>query len=288
MKRLICLLLAVLMLCLCSCGGGKTKTTVKTAGMLNITNSDKTYLGCRSRYNSVLTAVKEKVNVLEEQHNAEIRQKNSSDYFLQSDYILTTFEPFQCGAISLTDRFDGDMTDERAKEEYKLESAGMDIEFTSKGGSEYILRFVSEGLTKSYNAEYDKKNDAFRFIFTADEDSSGKMSEFLEFARTADGVYLIQSSKARCFVSFDSDGNIVSFCCAELDTGSYSIDESVYPDPDFMGSAAESWATARGEDACVRLHSFSDGVLVHKDRSSGELKTVEMIAADYASAFYGQ
>ena len=181
MKRLICLLLAVLMLCLCSCGGGKTQTTVKTAGMLNITNSDKTYLGCRSRYNSVLTAVKEKVNVLEEQHNAEIRQKNSSDYFLQSDYILTTFEPFQCGAISLTDRFDGDMTDERAKEEYKLESAGMDIEFTSKGGSEYILRFVSEGLTKSYNAEYDKKNDAFRFIFTADEDSSGKMSEFLEY-----------------------------------------------------------------------------------------------------------
>ena len=55
-----------------------------------------------------------------------------------------------------------------------------------------------------------------------------------------------------------------------------------------MGSAAESWAIARGEDACVRLHSFSDGVLVHKDRSSGELKTVEMIAADYASAFYGQ
>ena len=49
MKRLICLLLAVLMLCLCSCGGGKTQTTVKTAGMLNITNSDKTYLGCRSR-----------------------------------------------------------------------------------------------------------------------------------------------------------------------------------------------------------------------------------------------
>ena len=42
MKRLICLLLAVLMLCLCSCGGGKTQTTVKTAGMLNITNSDKT------------------------------------------------------------------------------------------------------------------------------------------------------------------------------------------------------------------------------------------------------
>ena len=107
MKRLICLLLAVLMLCLCSCGGGKTQTTVKTAGMLNITNSDKTYLGCRSRYNSVLTAVEEKVNVLEEQHNAEIRQKNSFDYFLQSDYILTTFEPFQCGAISLTDRFDG-------------------------------------------------------------------------------------------------------------------------------------------------------------------------------------
>lgn len=288
MKRLICLLLAVLLLCLCSCRREPTQTVVKTAGMLNITDNDKTYLGCRSRYESVMTAVIEKVNVLEEQHNAEIRQKNSSDYFLQSDYILTSFEPFQCAAITLTDRFDGNMTEERAKEEYKLESAGMDIEFTSKGESEYLLRFASEGLTKSYSAEYDRKNDAFRFIFTADEDSGSRLNEFLEFTRTADGVYLIQSSTARCFVSFDSDGNIISFCCAELATGSYSLSESVFPEPDFMASKAESWATERGEDACVRLHSFSDGVLVHKDRSSGEMKTVELIAADYASAFYMQ
>lgn len=94
MKRLICLLLAVLMLCLCSCGGGKTQTTVKTAGMLNITNSDKTYLGCRSRYNSVLTAVEEKVNVLEEQHNAEIRQKTASIISCKAIIFLPPLNPF--------------------------------------------------------------------------------------------------------------------------------------------------------------------------------------------------
>lgn len=287
MKKFISLALAVVLLCLCSCGKSEqVSNTVKRAGTLEITNEEKTYLGCRSRLEAVLTSIKTTVNILEEQHNAEVRAENNSDYFLNADYILTAFEPFSSGTIDMTDLFDDEMTDEKAQSAYKLESGGMDIEFIRKSDDEYQLRFVSEELTKTYGVEYDKKNDAFRFVYTTDSELSGRTREFLEFVRTADGVYLIQSSTARCAAGFDEEGNLVSLYCVELADGSFSVDESVYPSIKLMSSQVEVWVNKRGEDAFVRMHTLTDGVLVHKDKSTGEMKTIEIVAANYASAFY--
>lgn len=288
MKKILSLVLAAVLVCLCSCGKSEQVSgTVKKAGTLNITNEEKTYLGCRSRFEAVLASITTTVNILEEQHNFAVKAENNSDYFLDSSYILTAFEPFSRDKISVTDLFDDEMTDERAQTEYKLESDGMDIEFTRVNDGEFYLRFVSEELVKSYSAEYDKKNDAFRFIYSTDSDFSGRTREFLEFVRTADGIYLIQSSTARCAADFDEKGNLVSLYCVELADGSFSADESVYPSTKLMSSQIFDWVNERGENAFVRMHILDDGVLVHKDKSTGETKTIEITAADYASAFYG-
>lgn len=287
-KKITALLLAVLLaLCLCSCGETQPVSVIQKAGMLNITNDEKTYLGCRSRFEAVIDSVCTTVEIIEEQHNAAVKAENGADYFLSEDYILTAFEPFSKNLLTITDFFDSDMTYEKAQETYKLESGGTDIEFSSKGEEEYNLRFVSEELTRNYSVEYDKKNDSFRFIYISDSDTNGQTREFIEFTRTADGVYLIQGSKARLAAGFNEQGELAFLYCAELDGGSFSVDESVFPSTSLMTSQVENWVNARGDEAFIRMHTLSDGVLVHSDRSTGTLKTVKMNAADYASAFYG-
>ncbi len=287
MKRITALLLAALLaLCFCSCGKTQTTSAVQKAGTLNITNDEKTYLGCRSRFEAVIDSVSATVEIVEEQHNAAVKAENDANYFFAEDYILTAFEPFSKGLLAITDFFDSDMTDEKAQEAYRLESGGTDIEFTSKGEEEYKLRFISEELTRTYSVEYDKKNDSFRFIYVSDSDINGQTREFIEFTRTADGVYLIQGSKARFAAGFNEQGELAFLYCVELNGGSFSVDESVFPSTSLMTSQVESWVNARGDEAFVRRHTFSDGVLVHSDRSTGSLNTVKMEIADYASAFY--
>lgn len=284
MKKTAAILLAVMMLFLCACSD-KDDGRVKTADMLNITNTDKTFLGCLSRFDSVVEAMTAKITILEGAHNAVIESGNKTEYFLDENYILTSFEPFVLNSVSVVQGFTADMTNEAAQDYYKLQSEGMDITFTSEGEN-YELRFVSESTVKVYTAEYDEKNDSLRYVYTVEDSGEETVEEFLEFTKTENGAYLIQSGTARCFIKFNSDDEIENFCCGELYEGEFTLDESVYPvqEEEFD----EFWVTERGKTQFNSIHTFEDNLLTHEDRSSGPWKTVRIDAENYASAFYGQ
>ncbi len=284
MKKITAILLALMLVFLCACSD-KDDGRVKTADMLNITNTDKTFLGCLSRFESVVAAMSAKTTILENAHNAVIESDNKTEFFLEENYILTSFEPFVLNTLSIVQGFTADMTNETAQDYYKLQSEGMDVTFTSDGEN-YELVFVSESTLKSYTAEYNAKNDSFRYVYTVEYSGEETVEEFLEFSKTESGAYLIQSRTGRCYIKFNRDDEIENFCCGELYEGEFTLDESVYPVPD--EAIDEFWVTERGKPVFNSIHSFEDNLLTHEDRSSGPWKTVRIDAENFASAFYGQ
>ncbi len=284
MKKFAAILLAVMMLFLCACSD-KDDGRVKTADMLNITNTDKTFLGCLSRFESVVEAMSAKISILEGAHNAVIESGNKTEYFLDENYILTSFEPFVLNSVSVVQGFTADMTNEAAQDYYKLQSEGMDISFTSEGEN-YELKFISESTVKIYTAEYNAKNDSLRYVCTVENSGDEAVEEFLEFSKTESGAYVIQSGATRCFIKFNRDDEIENFCCGELYEGEFTLDESIYPVQE--EELDEFWVTERGKTLFNSIHTFEDNLLTHEDRSSGPWKTVRIDAENYASAFYGQ
>lgn len=284
MKKVVAILLTVMMIFLCACSD-KDDGRVKTADMLNITNTDKTFLGCLSRFESVVEAMSAKISILEGAHNAVIESGNKDEYFLDENYILTSFEPFLLNSVSVVQGFTADMTNEAAQDYYKLQSEGMDITFTSEGET-YELKFISESTVKIYTAEYNAKNDSLRYVYTVENSGDEAVEEFLEFSKTESGAYVIQSGTARCFIKFNRDDEIENFCCGELYEGEFTLDEGVYPEQE--EELDKFWVTERGKTLFNSIHTFEDNLLTHEDRSSGPWKTVRIDAENYASAFYGQ
>lgn len=284
MKKLTAILLAIMMAFLCACSDNDTGR-IKTADMLNITNTEKTFLGCLSRFESVVEAMTAKITILEGAHNAVIQSGNKEEFFLDENYILTSFEPFMLNTLSIVQGFTAEMTNEAAQDYYKLQSEGMDITFTSDDES-YELLFVSESTVKSYTAEYDEKNDSLRYTYTVEDSGEESVEEFLEFSKAGNGAYVIMSRTTRCYIKFNKDDTIEYFCCGELYDGEFTLEESVYPVPD--KELDEFWVTERGKSSFSNIHTFENALLTHEDRSGGPWKTVRIDAEKYASAFYGQ
>lgn len=283
MKKFLSLLLVTLLLFLCSCKKDEAPK-YKTADMLNITNEEKTFLGCKSRFDAVISAMSAKISTLENSHNAIIKADDKQTYFLNENYILTAFEPFMLETISVTEGFTADMTDENAQEFYKLRSEGLDISFSSEEEN-YNLTFTSETLVKTYCAEYDEKNDSFRYSYTVEDSSSVVVEEFLEFIQLDKNIYVMQSNSYRCYIEFNKEGEIVCFCCGHLDDGEFSADESIIDsDTEFDGY----WVIEKGKPSYLSIHTFENNILTHEDRSSGIWKSIKINAEDHASAFYGQ
>lgn len=283
MKKLLSLLIATLLIFLCSCKKDETPK-YKTADMLNITNEEKTFLGCKSRFDAVIYAMGAKISTLENSHNANIKAQNKDSFFLDENYILTAFEPFALETISVTEGFTADMTDENAQEFYKLQSEGLDISFSSEDEN-YELTFTSETLVKTYSAEYDIKSDSFRYTYTVEDSNAATVEEFLEFTQVDKNIYVIQSNSNRCYIEFNKEGEIVYFCCANLNDGEFSADESVIgSDKEYDGF----WVIEKGKPSYLSIHTFENNVLTHEDRSSGIWKSIKINAEDHASAFYGQ
>lgn len=284
MKKYLSLSIAFLLVFLCSCKGN-APTVHKTADMLSITNEDKTFLGCKSRLDAVISAMSFKISTLENAHNAVIKSENKENYFLDENYILTSFDPFVISSLSVTEGFTDDMTNEKAQDFYKLQSEGFDILYNSTDEN-HELMFVSESLVKTYTAEYDKKHDSLRYTFSVEENGSETVEEFLEFICTGNSSYIIQSQNERCYIEFNENGEIIFFCCAKLGNGVFSIDESAYPE---MQTEADSfWVLSESKPSYSSIHTFENGILTHEDCSSGPWKTIKINADDYASAFYGQ
>lgn len=285
MKRFL-LLLTALLLVLCSCSGNKPLEKPLTADMLNITDTEKTFLGCRNRLDAVLEAMSAKIEILENAHNDVIKAENKTEYFLEDKYILTSFEPFIIDSLEITDGFNSEMTNETAQTYYKLQSDGMGISFESDGKSSFELHFISETVVKKYFGEYNEKTDSLRYIFSTENNGNETVEEFLEFTQTESGTYVIQSNASRCYIEFNEDDEIVYFCCGELNTDEFSSEESVFPAPD--ETLDRYWVLSKGKPAFSNIHTFENNILIHEDCSSGPWKTIRINAEDYASAFYNR
>lgn len=279
-------LLAVLLLLLCSCSK-EEEEKIYTPDMLYITNNEETFIGCRERFLDVIKAMTAKVSILEAGHNKTIQVNNPSEYFLENDYILTAFEPFPLGSFDLpiVGGFTADMDKESAQTYYDTPTRNSDISFKSDGESSFLLKFISEETTEEYSAEFDKKADSFRYIYSTENNGTEEIKEFIEFIKIGENSYAVQSKTTRCIIEFDGDNKIVSFCCGELRSGEFTIEDSIFPIP--SGNIGKNWVLSEGKSQFSNIHTFEDGILTHEDCSSGPWKSIKINEKDYESAFYG-
>lgn len=283
--KLIPLLLSVLMLLLCSCSDNEEEK-IYTPDMLSITNTEETFIGCRERFLDVMSALKAKVSILESSHNKTIEAENPSEFFLETDYILTAFEPFPVGTFDLpiVGGFTKDMDEETALTYYDSPTRHSDISYESDGETSFLLRFISEENTDEYFAEYNKKSDSFRYVYSTENHGTEDVVEFLEFITIDKNSYAIQSATSRCFIEFDEENRIVGFCCGELRKGEFTVDDSIFPSS--SESVGKNWVLAEGKSQYSNIHTFENGILTHEDCSSGPWKSIKINEKDYESAFF--
>lgn len=283
MKKLLAVFFAaVLVFCSgCNNRNGDIETTTaapKTADMLVLPTNKKNYSDCVKRYYAVVSAVKNKVQVLESEHNKAIEAENPETFFLDDKYIATAFDPFILSGFSLTESFDYTLDAEKAREIYATQSNGADIRFEKNTTNSFVLRFIEEEAMREYAVDY-SSSDAFRYVCTSETAGEETVAETLEFTKK-NSAYYIQSLKTRMYVQFDTNGNIVYFCCSTLKDGDY-LDESIYPQTD----APENWATDREKESYLSIHTYQNGVVIHEECSSGPWKTITINENDYANAF---
>lgn len=283
MKRIIALA-AVFILIFSSCSGKTDVPKLKTADMLDITNTELDFQGCVSRLDAVLSAMKSKVTILENAHNNSVKADAEGEYFLEKEYVLTVFEPFRLTAFALTRNFDAGLTEETAKTLFSDISDGMEIFYESDGKSNFILQMLSETVVREYRVEYNEKSDRFRYVYSVEDSEEETVVEFLEFMKDENGRYLIQSNTSRCVIEFDGDNRIVYFCCGELNGGEFLFEESIFETEKTQISG--NWVLERGKSNYINIHTYENGVLNHEDCSSGPWKSIRINEEDYASAFY--
>lgn len=285
LKKLLCLSVSLLIL-LCSCSK-QDEEKIVTPDMLSITNTEETFIGCRERFLDVMQAMKSKVSILEDGHNKTIEVNNPSEYFLESDYILTAFDPFPLGTFDLpiVGGFTKHMNEEEAQKYYDTPTRNCDISYKSDGESNFLLKFITEETTEEYSAEFNKKTDSFRYIYSTENNGNEEVVEFLEFVKVSANSYAIQSKTTRCYIEFDADNRIVSFCCGELRNGEFTVDDSIFWETSV--TFGKNWVLSEGKSQFSNIHTFEDGILTHEDCSSGPWKSIKINEKDYESAFYG-
>ncbi len=283
MKRIIALAVAIVLI-LCSCSSGSEVPEMKTADMLDITNTDRDFQGCKSRFESVISAMKSKVVILENAHNDMVKSNAESEYFLEKDFVLTGFDPFMLSDFDITRLFDSEFTQEAARKAFPDISSGTEIVYSSDGESVFTLQMVSEPEIKEYRVEYNKKQDSFRYVYSVEDSFGEKTEEFLEFLKDKHSNYIIQSNTCRCVISFDDEDRIVSFCYGELNGGEFTLDESLFEQKKI--EVSDNWVIEKAKSNYISIHTFEDRVLTHEDCSSGPWKSIRISEDDFGSAFY--
>lgn len=276
---------SVLLFLLCSCSGTEEEK-ITTPDMLSITNTEESFIGCRERFLDVIRAMESKVSILESSHNKTVQINNPSEYFLENDYILTAFSPFPLGSFDLpiVGGFTADMDEESAQSYYDSPTRHSDISYDSDGETYFLLKFVTEETADEYSAEYNKKTDSFRYVYSTEKDGTEKTVEFLEFITIGKNSYAVQSGTTRCFIEFDSENKIVSFCCGELRKGEFTLEDSIFTSSE--QALGKNWVLSEGKSQYSNIHTFENGVLTHEDCSSGPWKSIKINEKDYESAFF--
>lgn len=282
MKRTAAIICVLLLLFTAACGRPDQKIIYRDT--LIIENTQLNFEGALERFYAVLNSLKTRVNLLEESHNEAIEQENPDNYFLDKSYILRSFDPFNIKSLEINEKIDETVDAVNAAEVFENEAQGAGVIFDRKD-SGYTLKFMSETLTKVYDASYDEKTDSLRFVYSQETPPQDKNVEFLEFIKADDNSYAIQSNKARCIIAFDEDGNILNFKYAELNSGEYKLDKSI-----FKASAA-SLLTFRNEISNKKksdydnIREYNEGVLTHIETVEGNINEVQIYSDLYASVF---
>lgn len=283
MKRVAVVLLLICLIFSACSKGEEFKQTYRDT--LTFTDRSETYVGCISRFESVVYSLKTRVSILETSHNTSIEYEVPGHYYNDDDYILTSFDPFFCEYMEITKNFNEALTQESATSTFESEAKGKGVIFSFEN-DKYTLKFSSEGSVECWSGEYNKSNDSFRYIYSTELPEGETVVEFIEFVSLSDNSYAIQSKKSRCVIEFDDDGNIIEFVSSTLNNGDYSpVDDSIF-DANKAGLTSFKAKVASGNKLRYsQIHIYKDDILTHIDSGSGNLKEVEIDASQYASAF---
>lgn len=249
---------------------------------LVITNEEKNYLGAKSRFESVLTSMKTRVTILEKCKNDQLIDENPEGYFLDKDYIYSSFDPFILKTFYITENFDENLSAENAPSIFSSESEGFSVVY-SGDDSVKTLKFVNEQTTKTYVAEYDSGSDSFRYTYSEDSPEQNGMVEFLEFITVSEGTYAVQSRDTRCWISFDEDGNVTYFVCVQLKEPSYSLEDSIFGSGSAEITSFKNKVSQAKKSDYDKIREYKDGTLYYTDITKEN--SISIYADAYKSAF---
>ena len=281
-KIIASILVAVFILSLASCSKETPQASGKDA--LHISSNEKTLFGAAARLCDVVDAVCNKAGILLNAHNNEIKIAHPDDYFLNENYILSGFSPFDTDTLDIMLLFETTGTNEQAQDVFKPYAGSMNI-FYEPSKDEYKLTFSSENSVLTYSAQYNKKNDSFIYSLTEFDGTKEKIVSFIEFVPYFDNAYFLQSESSRLYVKFEEDGSIIKFFCSTLKEGNKnSIKKALYPHSTV--ASAYNFVVSEKQSKYETLVSFEDEIMEYTDNSSVSSKTIVMEASKYASAFY--
>lgn len=278
LKRLLILpLLAAALLSLCSCSEDIVIAPPHVEGMLFISDYGKDYCSCATRYNEVSTAFTEQISLFVEKNNGTIEMNSPDKYFLDENYILTSFTPFANPTFSFTSQFGKNLTEEDVlRMAYTNEWPGQ-ISYKSTGKTSYLLRSEGES-TFELDCRYNKKTDTLSYRRTEikDDEEGDTVSEFLEFTCVGNNVYFISTLTEHCRVSFDDDGYIRDFSYSCLKDGTYDPDEdSFFNDSKVVTVAYENgWVAGADKSPYLCYYLYDGETFTYNDSSRGEWQKI--------------
>ncbi len=283
MKKILCLLIALLTLTVTFTSCGKEDTPLYKDTLI-FSNEEKTLVGAFTRYTEIINSLMLRVNTLETSHNNDIKTATPETYFNNTNYIFTMFDPFPDSVFDVIRKFDDELTNETAANAFFYECSGDSVYYSDEDGIRK-LKFASDRLERTWKAEYDKGDNSFRIVYTESSNDGTSDLRFLEFVTLSQNTYAIQGNKAKCIVSFDNDGNISEFDCVTLKDNSFTLDDGIYGVKkkqldDYGKKIAET-----DKSFYDKLYSYKDQLLTYNDMGTGALISVEISAEIYASAF---
>ena len=280
MKKAIGLLLIACIFLMTGCAK-KEPAIVITTNMLAYNNDAKTFLATKGRFEAVVDVIKTEVTLLENSHNEQLMIEYPDNYFLNEEYILNSFDPFNVADFSLTEYFDERTDESSAAVYYENKAGGRDVQYSFEDDT-YTLKFYGNAVNDVYtvNCSKDFKSFSFRHMVISSE---GEIcDDFLDFIEMPGNTYAIQSSENRCYVTFDSEGHIEYFRVSSLKDGFNTPDDTIF---DSSVTPGKNWVTKNKGGSYNSIVEFDDGILTIQDSSTGTVKETVINEEDYASVF---
>lgn len=280
MKKAIGLLLIVCIFLMAGCAK-KEPAIVITKNMLAYDNDSKTFLAAKGRFEAIVEVIKTEVTLLENSHNEDVMLEFPDNYFLNEDYILNSFDPFNIADFDLTENFDEKTDESSAAVYYENKANGREVQYFFEDRT-YTLKFFGEAVNDIYTVKCSKDYKSFSFMHMSVSSEGEKCEDFLDFIVLPGNAYAIQSAENRCYITFDNEGHIEYFRVSSLKDGFNTPDDTIF---DSSVTPGKNWVTKNKGGSYNSIVEFDDGILTIQDSSTGTVKETIINEADYASVF---